>query len=447
MAEAVATSVAPPAQVENTVDKAEQYASQLKTAQPQRQMGSSVQTPEITGGDDAGGHISDDAGNEVAKGESAAVKAVHQQNFYASDTMSTQEGNVMARTGSTPPPDATEKAGGDGGEGRQHHLLRHSLPTEQRGTSVLSHFGVETVSDAAKSIKKMSQRDLQAKFKAVYGTKTFSNNNNWLRRKLFEAIGMDPGKSATKKASAGGPRRRRTTSTVKSTSATATRRIKPPLRYARRTKAELEEEQHSVAEALLALADTSETPLLKETRRVQQTIQSDGIVPGRDDVSELSWSSRGRDVPAVKEEPALHQSTQLPTAPPLMENAQEAMMSSMMEYFTMMQRMMMHQSPENQHAIMSMFSGQQSPTQQAQFLQQMQQLQQIQQMQMLMAMQSNPSMVQAMQQSYSHPHTEYVKTLQDAIAAQTGGSHPFASAQSGSLQGSYPDIFTSPKTE
>eukprot|EP00889_Picochlorum_renovo_P005605 jgi/Picre1/32635/NNA_007981.t1 len=325
----------------------------------------------------------------------------------------------MARTGSTPPPDA-QRSRSDGGEGRQHHLLRHSLPTEQRGTSVLSHFGVETVSDAAKSIKKMSQRDLQAKFKAVYGTKTFSNNNNWLRRKLFEGL---------------------------STSATATRRIKPPLRYARRTKAELEEEQHSVAEALLALADTSETPLLKETRRVQQTIHSDGIVPGRDDVSELSWSSRGRDVPAVKEEPALHQSTQLPTAPPLMENAQEAMMSSMMEYFTMMQRMMMHQSPENQHAIMSMFSGQQSPTQQAQFLQQMQQLQQIQQMQMLMAMQSNPSMVQAMQQSYSHPHTEYVKTLQDAIAAQTGGSHPFASAQSGSLQGSYPDIFTSPKTE
>lgn len=69
---------------------------------------------------------------------------------------------------------------------RQHHLLRHSLPSELRGSNVLSHFGVETVSDAAKTIKKMSQRDLQAKFKAVYGTRTFSNNNNWLRRKLFE---------------------------------------------------------------------------------------------------------------------------------------------------------------------------------------------------------------------------------------------------------------------
>ena len=27
---------------------------------------------------------------------------------------------------------------------------------------------------------------LQARFRAVYGTQTFSNNNNWLRRKLLE---------------------------------------------------------------------------------------------------------------------------------------------------------------------------------------------------------------------------------------------------------------------
>jgi hypothetical protein len=45
----------------------------------------------------------------------------------------------------------------------------------------------------------------------VYGAKTFSNNNNWLRRKLFEAIGVDPAKGAVKKAVAGssGGRRRR----------------------------------------------------------------------------------------------------------------------------------------------------------------------------------------------------------------------------------------------
>ncbi len=28
--------------------------------------------------------------------------------------------------------------------------------------------------------------DAQAKFRVVYGTQTFSNNNNWLRRKLLE---------------------------------------------------------------------------------------------------------------------------------------------------------------------------------------------------------------------------------------------------------------------
>lgn len=31
---------------------------------------------------------------------------------------------------------------------------------------------------------------VQAKFKVVYGTPTFSNNNNWLRRKLLEGAGL-----------------------------------------------------------------------------------------------------------------------------------------------------------------------------------------------------------------------------------------------------------------
>lgn len=66
------------------------------------------------------------------------------------------------------------------------------------------HFEVGSVHEAVKMIKKMSQRDLQAKFLAVYGTKTHSNNNNWLRRKLFEAIGVDPAKGAVKKAAGGG---------------------------------------------------------------------------------------------------------------------------------------------------------------------------------------------------------------------------------------------------
>ncbi|PSC73981.1 hypothetical protein C2E20_2710 [Micractinium conductrix] len=93
---------------------------------------------------------------------------------------------------------------------RRHHLLRHSLPDEVRGEGALLHFEAASVAEAVKLIKKMSQRDLQAKFKLVYGAKTFSNNNNWLRRKLFEAIGADPAKGAVKKAAAaGGARRRR----------------------------------------------------------------------------------------------------------------------------------------------------------------------------------------------------------------------------------------------
>ncbi|RMZ52317.1 hypothetical protein APUTEX25_005070 [Auxenochlorella protothecoides] len=89
---------------------------------------------------------------------------------------------------------------GSGGA-TQHHLLRHSLPTDNKGATALSHFGAATVAEAGKTIKRMSQRDLQNTFRAVYGTRTFSNNNNWLRRKLCEAIGIDPGKGPSAKRS------------------------------------------------------------------------------------------------------------------------------------------------------------------------------------------------------------------------------------------------------
>eukprot|EP00191_Tetraselmis_sp_GSL018_P007885 CAMPEP_0177599944 /NCGR_PEP_ID=MMETSP0419_2-20121207/13310_1 /TAXON_ID=582737 /ORGANISM="Tetraselmis sp., Strain GSL018" /LENGTH=284 /DNA_ID=CAMNT_0019092805 /DNA_START=527 /DNA_END=1381 /DNA_ORIENTATION=+ len=36
----------------------------------------------------------------------------------------------------------------------------------------------------------MGQRELQAKFQDVFQTPTYSNNNNWLRRKLMEAVGL-----------------------------------------------------------------------------------------------------------------------------------------------------------------------------------------------------------------------------------------------------------------
>lgn len=141
---------------------------------------------------------------------------------------------------------------------RQHHLLRHSLPSEQRGQGVLAHFGVDTISEAAKLIKKMSQRDLQAKFKTVYGARTFSNNNNWLRRKLFEAIGLDPSKGAVKKPGAGGQRRRRTgisKSVARSVAkSTAIPRNTSP-RIPRRSRMTDDVTDHTVAEALLALGD------------------------------------------------------------------------------------------------------------------------------------------------------------------------------------------------
>lgn len=121
---------------------------------------------------------------------------------------STTQLPVFVSTGAAGP--VTSSGGGVGGGG-QHHLLRHCLPEDARGEGALCHFGAVSVVEAAKAIKKMSQRELQAKFRAVYNSVTHSNNNNWLRRKLFEAIGLDPTKGSAKKAAAGmAPKRRRT---------------------------------------------------------------------------------------------------------------------------------------------------------------------------------------------------------------------------------------------
>lgn len=354
--------------------------------------------------------------------------------------------DVVARTGSTPNPSfaviQTEEQAREAeiereieemqpwtGHNRQHHLLRHSLNAEERGQAVLKHFQAESVADAAKMIKKMSQRDLQAKFKAVYGTKTFSNNNNWLRRKLFEAIGMDPGKSTTKKATQTGPRRRRaSTAGIKATSITSTRKTRPPARYARRSKAEVEEEQNHVAEALLALADFA-----------CEAEANDGLVPGREEVSDggLSWSGQ-RDVPAPKQESVFAGfDTQLPPVPPLQHthDGQEGM-GSMVEYFSMMQRMMM-QSPDNHsQMIMQMMTAQQngSPSHQSQMMQQMQQMQQIQQMQMLMALQNNPALMNAFVQNHQQGDTSQVELANHAYGHEHG--HQQQSAVVG-----HPDLF------
>lgn len=85
----------------------------------------------------------------------------------------------------------------DGADHRSHHLLKHCLSTGQRD-GALAHFTTDDVKEAAREVSRMGQRELQARFKAVYGTTTHSNNNDWLRRKLFEAIGAAPMKAAVK---------------------------------------------------------------------------------------------------------------------------------------------------------------------------------------------------------------------------------------------------------
>lgn len=80
---------------------------------------------------------------------------------------------------------------------KTHHLLRHCLNLGQR-QAALEHFGSGDPKEAAKEISRMGQRELQGKFKLVYGNTTHSNNNDWLRRKLFEAIGAAPLKANSK---------------------------------------------------------------------------------------------------------------------------------------------------------------------------------------------------------------------------------------------------------
>lgn len=80
---------------------------------------------------------------------------------------------------------------------RTHHLLKHCLSQSQRVTA-LAHFNTADPREAAKEIARMGQRELQAKFKEVYGSATKSNNNSWLRRKLYEAVGVAPLKANTK---------------------------------------------------------------------------------------------------------------------------------------------------------------------------------------------------------------------------------------------------------
>lgn len=79
-----------------------------------------------------------------------------------------------------------------------HHLTRHWLAPEDRGTSAIDHLGASSIKGAEQKIRGMSQKELRASFKKVYGTPTSSFNNNWLRRKLYEAVGAT-GTASTKR--------------------------------------------------------------------------------------------------------------------------------------------------------------------------------------------------------------------------------------------------------
>ncbi|GAB4818238.1 hypothetical protein N2152v2_005284 [Parachlorella kessleri] len=71
-----------------------------------------------------------------------------------------------------------------------HHLTRHWLPEGQRGEAVLQQLGAADLKAADHMIKNMGQRELRLAFQKVYQCETQSYNNNWLRRKLLEAVGL-----------------------------------------------------------------------------------------------------------------------------------------------------------------------------------------------------------------------------------------------------------------
>lgn len=91
-----------------------------------------------------------------------------------------------------------EKEQGEEHHPKLHHLTRHWLAPEDRGNSAIEHMGATSVKEAEQKIRGMSQKELRASFRKVYGTPTSSFNNNWLRRKLYEAVGAS-GTASTKR--------------------------------------------------------------------------------------------------------------------------------------------------------------------------------------------------------------------------------------------------------
>lgn len=357
------------------------------------------------------------------------------------DTAMYSEAMLLARSGSL---DAS----------RQHHLLRHSLPNEQRGHGVLSHFGVETISDASKIIKKMSQRELQAKFKLVYGARTFSNNNNWLRRKLFEAIGLDPSKGAVKKPGGGTQRRRRPAK------AAAPRAVGARIQRRAPRVEPIDLDNQPVAEALLALGELASLAydgydldeLEEAAAAVEDGSGSDGRVPSSGDEPRLSWSAEdeGRGVPRAPT-PTLEVATVVPQKEEIHEIEEEEAavaaqqevnngMGQMFEWIARMQRQAM-EAAGPQHAAMMAAMMANAPVH-AQQAQQVQALQMAAMaghphaQQLLHAMLTSGAMTHPQHLAHTHPQMMpspemFNRMMQEAVAAahqqqQQAASHPLA---------------------
>ena len=60
--------------------------------------------------------------------------------------------------------------------------------TSRSGLAVMEHFNVRTVGEAEKLVRKLSLRDLQAKFEAIYGTPAYGRDKGCLQSKLLDAI-------------------------------------------------------------------------------------------------------------------------------------------------------------------------------------------------------------------------------------------------------------------
>lgn len=76
-----------------------------------------------------------------------------------------------------------------GGKRPGAHLLRHEV-TEVVAAAAATHFGSDRPA-AALSIWQLRQPELRHFFSLIYGAPTSSGNNDWMRGKLLQAVGMD----------------------------------------------------------------------------------------------------------------------------------------------------------------------------------------------------------------------------------------------------------------